>query len=109
MLLRCDATHTTTIPVKNNPHVTLVWLHPHYNNTCEEQPTCHSGVMTPTLHTCDETTHMSLWCDDTHTTTIPVKKQSTCHSGVMPPTLHTCEETTHMSLWYDANHTTNYL
>ena len=67
------------------------------------------SVMPPTLHTCDETTHMSLWCDDTHTTTIPVKKQSTCHSGVMPPTLHTCEETTHMSLWCDANHTTNYL
>ena len=75
----------------------------------KKHSTCYSGVMPPTLHTCDETTHVSLWCDDTHTTTIPVKKQSTCHSGVMPPTLHTCEETTHMSLWCDANHTTTYL
>ena len=107
MLLRCDATHTTTIPVKNNPHVTLVWLHPHYNNTCEEKSTCHSGVMPPTLQQyLWRTTHMSLWCDDTHTTTIPVKKHSTCHSGVMPPTLHTCDETTHMSLWCDDTHTT---
>ena len=55
---------------------------------CGRPCTWHSGVMPPTLHiTCEEITHMPLWCDANHTTTILVKKHHTWHSGVMPPTL----------------------
>ena len=62
---------------------------------------CQSGVMSTTLqhNTCEETVHMSFWCDANHITTIPVKIQPTCYSGVMPPTLQ-------QYLWRNTPHVT---